>query len=96
MTKKYNKRNWNNKNSKGYLFNVDLIDGFGSQINATFFNLAVDKFEPIIQENHVYIFTNGEVKIANRRYTAIQNDFCIVFDKQAEIYEVEDDETIQS
>ena len=45
--------------------NVDLIDAFGSQIQATFFKEAVDKFEPILRQNGVYTFSNGQVKIAN-------------------------------
>ena len=48
VTKKYEKRHWSNAKSKGYLMNIDLIDIFGSQINATFFNQAVDQFENVI------------------------------------------------
>lgn len=46
VTKKYERRTWNNARGKGYLMNIDLIDAFGSQIQATFFKDAVDKFEP--------------------------------------------------
>jgi len=49
VTKKYDKRTWNNARGKGYLMNIDLIDAFGSQIQATFFKEAVDKFEPILR-----------------------------------------------
>lgn len=45
--------------------NIDLIDVFGSQINATFFNQAVDEFEGKIQEGKVYLFSNGTIKFAN-------------------------------
>jgi hypothetical protein len=50
----------------------------------------------LLREKHVYLFSNGNVKISNRKYSAIDNDFCIVFDQNAEIVEVKDDETIQS
>lgn len=76
--------------------NIDLIDVFGSQINATFFNQAVDQFEHIIQEGRVYLFSNGVVKMANRKFTSIKNDFCINFDKGAEIIQVNDDESIRT
>ena len=45
--------------------NVDLIDAFGAQIQATFFKDAVDKFEPKLKQNLVYTFSGGQVKMAN-------------------------------
>jgi hypothetical protein len=32
--------------------------------------------------------------MANKRFTSIKNDFCIVFEKNAQIVEVEDDGSI--
>lgn len=45
--------------------NVDLMDKHGTQIQATFFKDAVDKFDPIIKDGGIYLFSNGTVKIAN-------------------------------
>lgn len=42
----------------------------------------------------VYLFANGQVKMANQKYTSIKNDYSIVFDKQSEIEEVDDDASI--
>lgn len=56
---------------------------YGTQIEGTFFNEAADQFEPKIHENMVYLFSNGVVKMANKRFTSIKNDFCIVFEKNA-------------
>lgn len=67
---------------------------YGTQIEGTFFNEAADMFEPKIYENKVYLFSNGVVKMANKRFTSIKNDFCIVFEKNAQINEVEDDGSI--
>jgi hypothetical protein len=47
----------------------------------SFFKEAVDKFEAILQEGRVFLFSNGTVKIANQKFTSIKNDFCLVFDK---------------
>lgn len=33
----------------------------------------------------------GLIKISNKRFTTIQNDYCITFDKSSEIVEVQDD-----
>jgi len=67
---------------------------YGTQIEATFFNEAADHFDTRIIENKVYLFSNGVVKMANKRFTSIKNDFCIVFEKNAYIIEVEDDFSI--
>jgi len=48
----------------------------------------------MLKENHVYLFANGTVKMANQKYTSIKNDYCIVFDRNSEIEEVEDSELI--
>ena len=83
VSKKYDRRSWNNARGTGYLLNIDLIDAFGSQIQATFFKDAVDKFDPKIQQNKVYTFACGTVKIANARFSSIKNDFSLVFDPHA-------------
>jgi ssDNA-binding replication factor A large subunit len=49
VTKKYDRKTWVNARGKGYLMNIDLCDAFGSQIQATFFKEAVDKFDPVIK-----------------------------------------------
>jgi replication factor A1 len=78
----------------GSLLKIELVDMYGTQIEGTFFNEAADQFEPKILENKVYLFSNGVVKMANKRFTSIKNDFCIVFEKNAQINEVEDDGSI--
>ena len=81
ITKKGERRSWKNQRTEGYLLNVELMDKHGTQIQATFFKDACDKFEPIIREGGIFLFSNGTVKIANQRFTSIKNDFCLVFDK---------------
>jgi replication factor A1 len=69
--------------SGGSLMKIELVDMYGTQIEGTFFNEAADIFEPKVEENKVYLFSNGVVKMANKRFTSIKNDFCIVFEKNA-------------
>ena len=75
--------------------NVDLIDKEGTQIQATFFGDAVYKFAPILKENKVFLLANGQVKIANKKFTSIKNDYCLTFDMNGDIQEVEDDAQIK-
>jgi hypothetical protein len=60
------------------------------------FKDAVDKFDSLLKENAVYTFTNGQIKMANQRFSSIRNDFSLVFDKNTMIKPTEDDEKIQS
>ena len=56
LSKKYEKRHWDNPRSKGCLLNIELIDAQNTVIQATIFTAAVDKFDPILEEGKVYIF----------------------------------------
>jgi hypothetical protein len=47
------------------------------------FKDAVDKFDPILKENCVYTLSNGQIKLANLKFSSIKNDFSLVFDCHA-------------
>ena len=42
------------------------------------------------------MFANGQVKIANKRYTSIKNDFCLTFGLETEIQECKEDTSIMA
>jgi replication factor A1 len=95
VTRKGEIKTWSNSRGTGYLLNIELTDSKGDQIQATFFKEAVDAFDPIIEEGAVYTFTNGTVKQANKKFTSIQNDFCLHFGTDAEIQRIQDDSSIK-
>lgn len=70
-------------NKGGSLLKIGLVDRYGTQIEGTFFNEAAEIFDLRINENKVYLFSNGIVKMANKKFTSIKNDFCIIFEKNA-------------
>lgn len=97
VTKKAPIRCWNNAKGTGKLLNIDLVDREGTGIQATFFNDAADKFGDMIQQGECYLFSNGFVKMANKRFTSIKNDFCLTFDNRTEVEPVVDnDDAIQA
>lgn len=49
----------------------------------------------MIKENKVYLFSNGSVRIANKKFTSIKNDYCLNFDQNADIAEAEEDNSIK-
>lgn len=55
------------------------MDLAGDQIEATFFKEAVDKFYGILEQGKIYLFANGAVKLANKKFTSIKNDYCLTF-----------------
>lgn len=94
VCKKFEKREWKNARSSGSLLNIHLVDMEGSKIIGTFFNQAADMFDPEIQENKVYLMSHGQVKMANQKYAQLDNPYTLLFDRNAEIIEVEDDKAI--
>ena len=78
----------------GQLLKIELVDQFGTSIEGTFFNDAAKMFGEILEENKVYLFSNGSVKMANKKFTSVKNDFCIIFDKNSQIHEAKDDGSI--
>lgn len=80
MTQKAEKRVTRNG---GTILKIELIDIYGTPIEGTFFNDSADYWNDKIRENAVYLMSNGQVKVANKKFSTVNNDFCIVFEKNA-------------
>jgi len=78
------------------VFSVDLLDKFGGEIRATFFNQGADKYENVLQVGNCYVFSKGSVKIANRQFNNCNHRYEITFDKDAIVAPVPEDADIQS
>ena len=59
VSKKFNVKTWKNARGEGKLLNIELVDVYGDQIQATFFNKACEKWESLIEESKVYLFSGG-------------------------------------
>ena len=70
---------------------MDLMDKENTQIQATFYNDAATKWNAELEEGQVYTMKNGQVKLANKRYTTIPHDHCLTFDTYANIELVNDE-----
>lgn len=96
ITSKSDKRSWNNAKGSGTLFSIDLLDSEGSEIKATFFKEACEKFYPILESDRVYSFSGGKLKpVANPQYSTIKNSYEITFDQQSIIQPCDDDKSIE-
>ena len=73
---------------------IVIIDMCGTKIEGAFFDDAADHFDKRLKEGSVYLFANGNVKLANKKFTTVKNDFSLVFEKSSKIEETEDDGSI--
>ncbi|OMJ83634.1 hypothetical protein SteCoe_15423 [Stentor coeruleus] len=90
VIKKSNIKMFQNNRGDGKLFSCVLIDANNDQIQATFFNQAVEIFEHRIREGRVYTFSGGNVKHSNKNFFSV-NDISISFERNSLINEVPDD-----
>lgn len=84
VTDKSDIRTWNKPNTQGKLFSFTLLDESAS-IRATVFNDAVDVFDPLIVSGQVYYFSGAQVKNADRRFSNVNNDYELMFDRTSDI-----------
>ena len=91
VTKKQVKTFKSRDGGNGRLLNVDIVDAYGTEIQATMFNEACDKFENLLQEKKCYIMSKGTIKPANQKFTSIKHDYTITFSPFSEIREIKDD-----
>jgi len=89
---------WGSKNGEGrsgVLFSVDLVDATGGEIRGTAFGDTATSFEEIIQADRTYYFSNGQLKIANKQYSKMNNDYEITFGKESTLQLCEDGTNIR-
>jgi replication factor A1 len=67
------------------LFSIDLLDANNGEIRATLFKEAADKWFPILEQGQVYTITGGRLKVADRKYSKLNNDYELTLDQNTEI-----------
>lgn len=87
-------KNWTNARGQGKLFSCDLLDAKGGEIRATMFNDAVDRFYDLLRPGSVFYFSGGKIKMANRKFSNVNNDYEVSFDQGSEISPAPEDAQI--
>lgn len=83
-------RSWDKgPTNQGKLFSATLLDSEDMEIKATFFRDGVDKFHHFIDVGKVYNFSNGQIKLANKKFNSTNCDYEITFNATAEVTESE-------
>lgn len=63
---------------------MDLMDETG-EIRATAFRDIVDKFYEMIEIDKVYYISKGIVKMANKQYSTLNNDYELTFGSETTV-----------
>ena len=85
VTSKSDVRTWSNAKGEGSLFSIEVLDSTGTDVRATFFKEAVDRFYDTLEEGRVYTFSGGRLKVANAQWNTCKSSVEITFDQNAEI-----------
>ncbi|KAL7223111.1 hypothetical protein ACSBR1_024731 [Camellia fascicularis] len=93
VTGKRNMRTYKNARGEGYVFNVELTDEDGTQIQATMFNEAAKKFYDKFRLGKVYYISKGTLKVANKQFKTVQNDYEMTLNENSAVEEASDEAT---
>lgn len=88
-------RTFQKNNGQGRVLNIELLDNEGTEIRATFWNEAAEKYDSVLKQGQVYTFSGGSAKVANKKYTTIKHNYELNFDGLATVTAVEDDVEIK-
>jgi len=85
-------RKFNGARGPGQLFKIEITDGSGAEIAATFFGTGVDQYFDQLKTHQVYYFSGGSIKQGNPKWD--RSPCVITFDQGTCIEEAEDDVAI--
>jgi replication factor A1 len=60
------------------------------------FNDAAERFYTLFEQDGVYIVSKGVLKLANKKFSRLPNEYEITLNSDADVIKVEDDSAIQS
>uniref|UniRef100_A0A4W6BXZ8 Replication protein A subunit n=1 Tax=Lates calcarifer TaxID=8187 RepID=A0A4W6BXZ8_LATCA len=89
VTNKSTIRTWSNSRGDGKLFSMEVVDESG-EIRVTGFNQEVDKFYTLIEVGKVYYISKCSLKIANKQYTSVKNDYEMTFSGESTVIPCDD------
>ncbi|XP_027121735.1 replication protein A 70 kDa DNA-binding subunit B-like [Coffea arabica] len=88
VTSKGSVRTYKNARGEGCVFNVELTDEDGTQIQATMFNDAARKFYDKFALGKVYYISKGTLRVANKQFNTVKNDYEMNLNENSEVEEV--------
>ncbi|KAK1372132.1 Replication protein A subunit [Heracleum sosnowskyi] len=93
LTNKGNMRNYKNARGEGCVFNVELTDEDGTQIQATMFNESAKKFYDRFQLGKAYYISKGTLRVANKQFKTVPNDYEMTLNENSMVEEASEEGT---
>uniref|UniRef100_A0A6Q2YR71 Replication protein A subunit n=1 Tax=Esox lucius TaxID=8010 RepID=A0A6Q2YR71_ESOLU len=93
VTNKSGIRTWSNSRGEGKLFSMEIVDESG-EIRVTAFTQEVDKFYSLIETGKVFYISKGSLKIANKQYSSLKNDYEMTLNGESTIIPCEDTQDV--
>ncbi|KAF7663001.1 hypothetical protein LDENG_00220720 [Lucifuga dentata] len=93
VTNKSSIRTWSNSRGEGKLFSFDVVDESG-EIKITAFKQEVDKFFSLVEQGKVYYISKASLKVANKQYTTLKNDYEMTLHANTSIVPCDDGEGV--
>ncbi|KAL8111128.1 replication protein A 70 kDa DNA-binding subunit B-like [Apium graveolens] len=87
LTNKGTMRNYKNARGEGCVFNVELTDEDGTQIQATMFNESAKKFYDRFQLGKAYYISKGTLRVANKQFKTLPNDYEMTLNENSMVEE---------
>ena len=94
VTNRTSMKTWSNARGEGKLFSVELLDAKGGEIRATMFNDMVDKYFEMMTPGSTFYLSGGKIKMANRKFSSLNNNYEITIDQYSEIRPAPEDAAI--
>ena len=69
------------------MFTVTFLDDSG-EIRATAFNQQVEQCYDKLEEGKVYYVSKGRINLAKKKFTNVQNEYEMAFQRETEVVEV--------
>eukprot|EP00295_Goniomonas_pacifica_P013888 CAMPEP_0175889340 /NCGR_PEP_ID=MMETSP0107_2-20121207/47208_1 /TAXON_ID=195067 ORGANISM="Goniomonas pacifica, Strain CCMP1869" /NCGR_SAMPLE_ID=MMETSP0107_2 /ASSEMBLY_ACC=CAM_ASM_000203 /LENGTH=236 /DNA_ID=CAMNT_0017209963 /DNA_START=162 /DNA_END=869 /DNA_ORIENTATION=- len=90
---KKNIRPYKNDRGEGKVMSIDMMDESG-EIRGTSFNQTADKINDVVEAGKCYVISSrGQLKIANKRFNSLKNEYEINFSDDVTFTPIADDDT---
>lgn len=90
VTNKGTLKCYKNSKGEGCVFSIILTDENGTQIQATMFNKAAEKYYPIFECGKIYHISKGSVRPAKKEFSTLRNDYELNINEYSLVEQVDD------
>jgi len=94
ITVKNPMKTYTNQKGEGCLFGFTMIDSEGTEMECTAFNVAAKKVYDILQKDKVYSIKGAYIKINDKKFASVKNDYKMILEDNVQITEITNDNTI--